>query len=282
MKKNEINPIQRLIEAGSNIAGAAGGAIGAFLGGAEGAALGGVTGGGVTGILKTIGDVAHRNLSKREEIRIGAAVSFAIDKIRIRLRAGETPRNDGFFQEREYDSRSDAEEILEGALLKSKNEHEEKKIQIIANIFANVAFSSDISTREANHILQVAEGMTYRKMCLLALFERKAEIKGISLGTKDTSNAFDGNEDSKPIVDDLSILQEIYELNNSGLVGLIDRDSNSGQVVANNIYTVLFDLNNVIPDKMHLTDLGKRYYTVMNLSEISEEDLREIATALSK
>jgi hypothetical protein len=281
MKNNDINPIQRLIEAGSNMTGAAvGGAVGFVLGGAEGAAIGASGGGLLTSVLKTLGDVAHRNLSDREEIRVGAAAAFAIEKIRTKLEAGEIPRDDGFFQESEKDSRSNAEEIFEGALLKSKNEHEEKKIRIIANIFANIAFYSEISTSEANHILQVAENMTYRQMCFLALFERKAEDKDINLATK--FFPLDSYEDTNPIINDLSALQEIYELYNFGLVRQIEVDSNNNPPTFNNIYLSLSNLDDVIPDKMQLTDLGKRYYSIMDLFEIPKEDLEEVAITLSK
>ncbi len=120
MKNRDIKPIERLIETGSNMTGAAaGGALGFILGEAQGAAIGGVTGAVITGVVKVLGDISHRSLSSREEIRVGTAAFVAIEKIRTKLEVGEKPRDDDFFQERESDSRSDAEEIFEGALLKS-------------------------------------------------------------------------------------------------------------------------------------------------------------------
>lgn len=292
MEKNEIKHIQRLIEAGSNIAGATtGAAIGFILGDIQGAVIGGASGGFITGAVKTLGDITYRSLSNREENRIGAAASFAIDKIRTKLEAGEIPRDDGFFQERESDSRSDAEEIFEGALLKSKNEHEERKIRIIANIFAYTAFYSEINTSEANHILQVAENMTYRQMCMLAIFERKAEygkqnFEGISLATKDTSQDADG--ENEPIIKEISALQEIYQLYNLGLVARIYVDSvnadgfSDSAILSNHNYFALLTFDDVVPDQMALTNLGKRYYSIMDLAEIPKEDLLKVAITLSR
>lgn len=287
MKDKDIEPIKRLIETGNNMAGAtSGGALGFVLGGAEGAAIGGFAGAILTGVVKVLGDVAHRSLSSREEIRVGTAAYFAVEKIKARLESGEKPREDGFFDEREQDSRSYANEIFEGTLLKSKNEHEEKKINFIANIFANTTFHSEVSSSEANHILQVAENMTYRQMCLLALFERKGDLEGVHLATKDLASQ--DNEDEKEIIDDLSALQEIYQLYNSGLVAckLVEQVNSDGwtdsAITNSRNYLGLLSFDDVIPDQMILTNLGKRYYSVMSLSEISIEDLKEVATSLSE
>lgn len=284
--KENIEPVKRIIDAGSNMTGTVTSNILTFLvGGTEGAIVGGMAGATVTGVVKVLGDIAHRNLSKREEIGIGAAANFAIDKIRARLESGEMPRDDRFFTQRDYDSRSYAEEIFEWALLKSKNEHEEKKIKFIANIFSNTTFHSEISSSEANHILQVAENMTYRQMCLIALFERIAEFDDIHLATKDLS--IQVNKDDTSIVDNLSVLQEIYQLSNSGLVAckLIEQVNAGGftdsSITNSQNYMALFSLDDVIPDMMVLTSLGKRYYSIMNLNEISSEDLVEVVEILS-
>ena len=252
----------------------------------EGAIAGSVAGVVTKELLKTLGDVVQRNFSDREKVRIGTTAFIAIEKIRTRLESGENPREDGFFHEREHDSRSDAEEIFEGALLKSKNEHEERKVKIIASIFTNTVFHSDISASEANYILHLAESMTYRQMCLLAVFERKAELEGISLATKDFSQ--DNEKDDTPIISDLSALQEIYQLNNLGLVAYLENDSKTvdgyseSKIMINNSYNALLSFDDVVPDKMVLTDLGKRYYSIMNLSEIPMEDLTIVAVTLSK
>ncbi len=113
---------------------------------------------------RVLGEFAGRVLSSREEIRVGATISFAAVKIQNRLDAGETPRADGFFDEDET-GRSNADEIFEGVLLKAKNESQEKKIKYLGNLFANVAFRSDISTTEANFFLKTAEELSYRQFC---------------------------------------------------------------------------------------------------------------------
>jgi hypothetical protein len=62
-----------------------------------------------------IGGVAARQLSHREQVRVGAAASFAIQAIQSRFAEGQTPRDDGFFDDKKNE-RSAADQILEGVL----------------------------------------------------------------------------------------------------------------------------------------------------------------------
>jgi hypothetical protein len=212
-------------------------------------------------------DVASRSLSHREEVRIGAAATFAIEKIQKKLDAGEQPRNDDFFQPHQNASRSDAEEIFEGVLLKSKNEHEERKIKLLANIFANIAFTSGLRVGEANHILQIADNLTYRQMCILSLFQRKTEIQDVKL-KEDDYREFQ----SSLFYETISILQEIYQLYNFGLLACRNNNSNG--------YEAMLGWTDIAPNRMELTTLANRYYQIMGLDEISLIDLREVAIFL--
>jgi hypothetical protein len=286
MTDEKIERVKQVIDSSSNVVGTAvGNTLGFILADAPGAALGGAIGASLTGVLKQVFfDVANRRLSEREEIRIGTSAYFAVTKIQARLDSGEKPREDGFFSRENQYARSDADEIFEGTLLKSKNEHQEKKIRFIANIFSNTTFHSEINSSEANHILQVAENMTYRQMCLLALFERKAEINDIRLATKDATK--DDDEDSS-IIKDISLLQEIFQLYNLGLVAqLLVESKNSdeftgGYITNEKNYLLLDGYDTVSPVDIVLKDLGKRYFNVMSLSEIPYEDVLEVAKTLS-
>src|SRR5687767_3059785 len=84
----------KLMEAGAEI-------IGATVGGAIGLIAGpvGVIGGGVAGVVvsKTLIEFTHRYLSKRERVRVGAAVGLTIVGVQNRIDAGEQLREDDFF-----------------------------------------------------------------------------------------------------------------------------------------------------------------------------------------
>lgn len=262
--------IESFISTGSELAGTAtGGAIGFLAGGAAGAAIGGVLGVIISkGAIRLLSDFADRFLSKREKIRVGATAAFALAKIKLYLDAGHKPRNDRFFNNKEGE-RSNAEEIFEGVLLKAKNEHEEKKAKILGNIFANLAFLKGFSVGEANHLLQIAGNLTYRKMCILSLIERKTQIQGIKL----KENSYRELKGERIFYETISILQETYEIYNLGLIACKIKSSQG--------YEALLGWTDIAPNRLLLTSIGKRYYKVMGLQDIPEEDIKEVAKYLS-
>ena len=263
--------LRKLIAAGSQIAGSiAGSAIASLVGGVGGAVIGGAAG----SVLSTgITDLANRVLSDREQIRVGATAAYAIDRIRVHLEVGDVLRRDGFF-EAGNSGRPAAEEILEGVLLKAKNEHEEKKTQILGNIFANVAFMPGFSVGEANHLLRIAETLIYRQMGILSLVKRKDEIRGINL-RREWYGVEKATADSVRLdfsTENASVLQQCYELCNLGL--MICASSPEDITMT----PTAFD---VIPDELILTAIGRKYYGVMGLDDIPEGEIRALANHLS-
>lgn len=269
---DERDRVVALLHAGTELTGTAvGGAAGVLLagpaGGAAGAAAGGAIGVVLAKGLGVVTDVARRTLSKREEVRVGATVAFAITKIEQNLESGNALRDDGFFAGKGR-KRTDAEEIFEGVLLKSKNEHEEKKARILANIFANVAFLPAVSAGEANHILQIAGTLTYRQMCTLELLQRKQAVPGIRL----RDDAYRGWQ-GEITFETISVLQGIYQLHTFGLVACKNKDQEG--------YEALLGWTDAAPDRMILSALGERYCLVMGLNDVPEEDVREIGRHLA-
>ncbi len=264
--QTDEDKVRSLISMGSDITGAAaGGIIGFLTGGPAGAAVGGPLG---VLIRRALSDITNRVLSTREKIRVGATAQFAITKIKERLNSGDKLRSDGFFEEKQK-GRSDAEEIFEGVLLKAKNEHEEKKTRIIGNIFVNTAFSGDFSAGEANHLLRIAENLTYRQMCILSLIKRKNKIKGIKLREEEYGYELDYERMSKETI---SSLQEAFDMSSAGL---ITRKSQSEDII------VMTEWNDIAPNWLELTQMGESYYQVMGLDDIPEEDTLEVARHLT-
>lgn len=168
----------KLVEYGSKLTGSAiSGTVGSFIGlsvaGPPGA-IGGALIGNLLGTLTEIGgDFLHKKLSKKEEIRVGAAFNYTLHKVQQHLDNGEEPRKDDFFEVK-INTQSKAEEIFEGVLIKSQLQYQEKKIRIISNIFANAAFREDVSVEELHHMLRIVDELTYRELCILALINQKS------------------------------------------------------------------------------------------------------------
>ncbi|MFA0940662.1 hypothetical protein ACDH53_25115 [Pseudomonas tremae] len=157
-----------LLTHSTKIGGAAvGGAVGSLAGPAgtvTGAAIGAAVAETCTVVLD---DLANRWLSPKEEQRVAGVAALAIEQIRERL-LWETRREDDFF-EGDTDAPSPAEELLEGVLLTAKQEHEQLKLPYLANFYTNLVFAPYVQRHEANHLLGLVEGLTYRQLCILSL-----------------------------------------------------------------------------------------------------------------
>ena len=219
---------------------------GIFLGAIAGTVLGEI-------VEKGFEDFLNRFLSHREQLRIKSAASYAITKIKALLDSGNAPRDDEFFQQDETKC-SSADEIFEGVLLKAKNENQEKKIEFIGYFFANVAFRPDISADCANSFLRIAEDLSYRQFCYLALIN-----KVNSLDVEPLRNRIHSNHE-------LTILNQeemyLHKSSDFGGCGLIMGDY-SGYGYSD-----------------YLSDVGKLFFDLFELSEIPEEDLKELANLL--
>ncbi len=253
MDRSEVNSGQRandLIKLGADVfGGVLGGAMGALAADPISGAAAGLAGTALSATLFHIAtEFQDRRLSARQKARIGAGFGHAVLKIQEHLNSGSQPRKDGFFIPDES-SRSDAEEILEGVLLRCKNEHEERKLKYIGNIYANVAFMPEVDIANANWLLQTARRLTYRQLCIISLIERKDNrsfSKTPSWGPKDGDPGFE---------------REFKDLKSSFLA--VDPNRPGAEVGRD----FVFGLNRS----------GKFLYALMSMNEIPEEDLRELA-----
>ncbi|GBE90642.1 hypothetical protein [Nostoc cycadae] len=257
-QSNEKDAVRYWISIGSEITGAAiGGSMGFLTAGPVGGALAGALGVVISkGLGKLLSDFADRSLSKKEKDRIGTTVYFALEKIEIYLNCGRVPRSDGFFEANDH-KRPYSEEILEGVLLKSRDEHEEKKLKILGNIFANIAFS-EISLTESNYILKITDILTYSQICILALInqEKTLDVKDyFYYGWLEKNPIKNGFSDEKQC-----FLQQLYEMYNLGLLEWTKQDRRKPNE----------------QKKLFLDALGKRYCKLANLEEVSQEDIEYV------
>jgi hypothetical protein len=257
--QKKFESLQRLIGAGSDITGATIGAFaGATLGGPPGAVTGAAAGAAISNVLRNIGsDISERMLSPREEVRIGAALRFAFDKVQENFRNGAKLRDDDFFYDKPYD-RAAYKEIVEGVLLAAQREYEEKKTRLYGNLFANIAFSAGISGAHASLLIKLSQSLSYRQLCLLSIF-----------GQRDRFILRQGNYRETPTFfpEIISLLQEIFDLSTRGLITRL-----SGSVVLGH--------TDIVPANMKPEGEGETLFKLMVLKEIDEQDLKDIAQML--
>jgi hypothetical protein len=254
---------RRLVEAGADITGnLAGSALGFLVAGPTGAFVGAAMSPVVKHMLGLATDVIKRSISVRETKRIGATLTFAAAKIREKLDRGQKLREDGFF-DGDSTNRAPADEIADGVVMAAQREHEEKKLKFYGNLLANLAFTVGIDRGYSNFLLRTAESLSYRQMCLLALFVLKGSIQGGGLRQKDYRSVDPGSNVNVPLPT-IPILYEIFDLYSRGLVsgggsallGLVDVNPSlitvqgAGSILVNlmELLTIdLPDLNALIP-----------------------------------
>lgn len=212
---NNQELITELVQSGSEIAGSVVGVAIGLLGGPA-AALGGAAMGATVGrVLSKVGaDIQRRLLGPREQTRIGAALAFATNRIAEQVQAGRTLRQDDFFQAQDKNGRPVAEELLEGVLLKARDAYEEKKIPLIGNLYANIAFHPEISPIYAGYLIKLAGELSYNQLVALAV--------GRDVANKSRLRDKDYRGDATTIeslgLNGQGLLTEIYDLYQRGLV----------------------------------------------------------------
>jgi hypothetical protein len=242
----------------------------------------------ITTIAKMgISDFAVRDLSKREQIKVGLAAAKAIEKIQYYLDKHYAPRLEEF-KPVYGNKRSRAEEILEGILLKSKNEHEEKKLNLIASIFPNFAFLGEISFQQANLSLGLASSMSYTSMCILEIIYRKYEETDRGIMNHDFSDNLSDNPHTKTLSVDVSfLLLEINGLLGDGLINQagLNGDGFEGWVDTNykgSYSATLDDLSIINPSALILSEMGERFRQILSLEDVPDQDLSSVFYLLSE
>jgi hypothetical protein len=145
-------------------------------------------------------------------------------------------------------------------LLAAQGEHQEKKLRFFGNLVANIAFHPEIDRAHANHLIAVAENLSYRQLCALALFANK-DRWGIRLRQElsDVNRSWSMAE--------TSLYQEIFGLYSSHLIG----PSNSGAILG---------LSEITPGRMEVWGVGIILYNLMELGSIESGEVADMVPLL--
>lgn len=139
--------------------------------------------------------------------------------------------------------------------MKVKNEHEEKKARYIGNIFANTAFDIKVSPSEANYLLKLVDGFTYKQLCLLALYRTKfCDLRKMNYRT-----------DTEVSWDTYSILLQLMDLYSIGLMACKNEKGDGNDA--------LLGAGDICPNRMFLTPIAMKYCDILGLADIPREDL---------
>lgn len=207
-------------------------------------------------VTTAVSDVAKQFLSPREGERLQTVVSLAIQQIAARRAEGTEPRTD-------LDP-SQLTELLDGTLHAAKDSYEAKKLPLLANLLAAAPFTG---TPLVNLVgsLYLAESLTYRQLCILAVLKPYEPWPGPEL-TTDNIETLMGDE---PLTESKEgILQDLLHLMS---VGLVRGPTNLMTITAT---------GDVSPATLQLTYQARLLHNGMRLQTVPTEDLTEILAVL--
>jgi hypothetical protein len=121
-------------------------------------------------------DYRDRHMSRRERLRVDAAITFAVGKAYQRIMEGDAVRSDEFFQPEQEGGRRPSEEIAEAVALAVQREPEERKVRHIGFVLGNIGFEPSLDRIAGNSFVRAAEDLSYTQMQLLALVGRRTEV----------------------------------------------------------------------------------------------------------
>lgn len=148
--------------------------------GPEAAYIGAAAGPVVAGVAQ---DLASRVMSRKEEHRLGAVMIFALETMKQLQDGGSPVRNDGFWSS-SNDFSSPGEEVVEAVLIAAQREPQEKKLEYLGCMLAQIAYHDEIPAETAMWMINMAERCTWTQYTLISMIGRKDQfdLSGIEVG----------------------------------------------------------------------------------------------------
>ncbi len=213
--------------------------------------FGGILGSVVGTSLKMMSkDVLSRLLSKKERSRIETVATMSLEKISDKMEAGSKVRNDGFFESGEN---STAAQIFEGVLLVARDTYEEKKLELLSNLYSNIAFDEEISSPIANQLIKLSHDLTYRQLLILRCVElvQVSAKLGIETRKQVAYTTVEG-------VENVAIAIDIFDLYRRGCISS---------------KTVILDPAGIKPVDLFVTGYGALLWKLMDMEHRSQDEL---------
>lgn len=200
-----------------------------------------------------------RNLSEREDNRIQMVFEGIVSKINDNLKKGLVPRDDESYYSPTDIGIPHAQEILEGVLLKAREEFRNKKLVFYTNFFANLCFDETISFEHANFLLNIISRLSFRQFAILAYI---SDGKSVATGKWDAS--FKSMKDSR-LLRHFAFYSEYIDLYNARLI--IQTTAIPGFALG------MSDTN--------ISSLGRSIVNLLELDNIPMQDIKDIGNHLN-
>jgi hypothetical protein len=134
------------------------------------------------------------------------------------------------------------------------------QLRFLGNLVANLAFHPEYDRAHANHLIKIAEELTYQQLCILSL-----------AGSEDFLRVAPGQEDQdrRPTrVEQIGLMTEIYDLCQRQMLIIPNGD------------TIEFPINEIVPFTLTVGNTGASLYTLMELGSMDNQDLAPLIRLL--
>ena len=205
-----------------------------------------------TTAFQTIGEgVISSILGEALANRVDTTFHETLIKIKDNLAKGKIPRDDDVWSS-EKESPRKAKAILEGVLVKARDEFEEKKRRYYPNFSGNMCFYEHIPYERLNILLRTLDQLSYRQLQVLAYVKSKGEI---------ITNMWDARiKNIEQAYKYYDVFCEVLDLSNKSLLRQIMQGLTPG-----------------IGNKLCLSPMGEDLVNLLELENMPNEDINHIA-----
>lgn len=208
-----------------------------------------------------INDIYENTYTSKERKKILITIYYSLEMIKENIENNSFIREKDFFEEN-LNNQSLAEEIMDGILTSSKNEHEESKLKYYGYLLGNIMFKNDLDIDECNRLIKLSRQLTYCQIKLINMYVISQSIQIPILQREDYTKL--GIRDYKL----LGILQDTLDMIQKSIL------NGSGKLV--------LDLVQINPSKIKVQGVGTLLYNCMSLNKMPYDELEDMLDLLSK
>lgn len=208
-----------------------------------------------------VNDIYENIHTSKERKKILITLYYSLEMIKENLDNNNFIRGEDFF-EANLNNQSLAEEIMDGILISSKNEHEESKLKYYGYLLGNIMFKNDLDIDECNRLIKLSRQLTYCQIKLINMYVISQTIQIPILQREDYTKL--GIRDYKL----LGILQDTLDMIQKSIL------NGSGKLV--------LDIVQINPSKIKVQGVGTLLYNCMSLNKMPYDELEDMLDLLSK
>ena len=208
-----------------------------------------------------INDLYENIYTSKESKRILIALYYSLEIIKENLDNNNVIRKEVFFEEN-LNNQCLAEEMINGIVISSRNEHEESKLKYYGYLLGNIMFKDNLDRDECNRLIKLSRQLTYCQIKLINMYVISQTIQIPILQREDYTKL--GIRDYKL----LGILQDTLDMIQKSIL------NGSGKL--------MLDVVQINPSKIKVQGVGTLLYNCMSLNKMPYDELEDMLELLSK